>query len=158
MFGMTISWTNLSLSVLGPRSRSQWLFLEKHIVIALAPLFIDKFWFYFTRIFSMTISWTSLSLSVLGPRSRSQWLFLEKHCHRSSALIYYPISINFTQVLGMTIPQTSSRFSTIGSRSRPQWLFLEKPCNWKLVRLQREKNLTSSFIFITKGDNKIYGN
>ena len=41
MFSMTISWTSSSLSVLGPRSRSQWLFLEKHIVIALAPLFID---------------------------------------------------------------------------------------------------------------------
>ena len=27
---MTISWTRSSLSVLGPRSRSQWLFLEKH--------------------------------------------------------------------------------------------------------------------------------
>ena len=26
---MTISWTSSSLSVLGPRSRSQWLFLEK---------------------------------------------------------------------------------------------------------------------------------
>ena len=30
MLSMTISWTSLSLSVLGPRSRSQWLFLEKH--------------------------------------------------------------------------------------------------------------------------------
>ena len=27
---MTISLTNFSLSVLGPRSRSQWLFLEKY--------------------------------------------------------------------------------------------------------------------------------
>ena len=26
---MTISWTSSSLSVLGPRSRSQWLFLEE---------------------------------------------------------------------------------------------------------------------------------
>ena len=40
---MTISWTSLRLSVLGLKSRSQWLFLEKHIVIALAPLFIDQF-------------------------------------------------------------------------------------------------------------------
>ena len=56
----------------------------------------------------MTISWTSLSLSVLGPRSRSQWLFLEKHCHRSSALIYYPISIRpeffYFLVLGSADP------------------------------------------------------
>ena len=29
MFGMTISWTIASLSVLGPRSKSRWLFLEK---------------------------------------------------------------------------------------------------------------------------------
>ena len=36
---MTISWTTLSFSILGPRSRSQWLVLEKHIVITLAPLF-----------------------------------------------------------------------------------------------------------------------
>ena len=48
----------------------------------------------------MTISWTSSSLSVLGPRSRSQWLFLEKHCHRSSALIYYPISIELHTSIG----------------------------------------------------------
>ena len=27
---MTISWTSSRLSALGPRSRSQWLFLEKH--------------------------------------------------------------------------------------------------------------------------------
>ena len=27
---LTISWTNLSMSVLGPRSKSQWLFLEEH--------------------------------------------------------------------------------------------------------------------------------
>ena len=30
MFNMTISYTSFSLSVLGLRSRSQWLFLEKH--------------------------------------------------------------------------------------------------------------------------------
>ena len=30
MFSMTISWTSWSLRVQGPRSRSQWLFLEKH--------------------------------------------------------------------------------------------------------------------------------
>ena len=28
---MIISWTSLRLSVLGPRSRSQWLFLEKKV-------------------------------------------------------------------------------------------------------------------------------
>ena len=30
MLRMTISWPSLSLIILGPRSRSQWLFLEKH--------------------------------------------------------------------------------------------------------------------------------
>ena len=29
MFSMTVSWTSWSLSILGPRSRSQWLFLKK---------------------------------------------------------------------------------------------------------------------------------
>ena len=93
MFSMAISWTSSSFSILGSKSRSQWLFSEKYFVITLAPLFTDRFCFYIIQMFSMTISWRSLSLSVLGPRSRSQWLFLEKHCYRSSALIYYPISI-----------------------------------------------------------------
>ena len=119
---------------------------KKNCVISLALLFIIRF--YFTKMFSMTISWSSLSLSVLGPRSRSQWLLLEKHCHRSTALIYYPISIYLHISSGYDIPRTSSHFSMIGSRS--QWLFLEKLCNWKLVRLQRENNLTRSSIFITR--------
>ena len=42
MLSMTISWTSSSLSVLGPRSRSQRLFLEKNIVIALVPSFIIR--------------------------------------------------------------------------------------------------------------------
>ena len=37
---------------LGQRSRSQWLFLEK-IVIVLAPSFIDRFCCNFTQMFSM---------------------------------------------------------------------------------------------------------
>ena len=57
----------------------------------------------------MTISWTSLSLSVLGPRSRSQWLFLEKHCHRSSAVINYPISIQLHTSIGYDY--TSNKFA-----------------------------------------------
>ena len=39
MFNMTISWINLSMSILGSRSMSQWL--EKNIVMALARSFID---------------------------------------------------------------------------------------------------------------------
>ena len=57
----------------------------------------------------MTISWASSSLSVLGPRSRSQWLFLEKHCHRSSALINYPISILLHTSIGYDY--TSNKFA-----------------------------------------------
>ena len=51
---MTISCIVLSLRVLGPRSRSQWLFLEKKKhVIALAPSFMDRFCCNFSEIFSM---------------------------------------------------------------------------------------------------------
>ena len=57
----------------------------------------------------MTISWINLSLSVLGARSRSQWLFLEKHFHRSSALIYYPISIYLHTNIGYDY--TSNEFA-----------------------------------------------
>ena len=46
---------NFEFEGLGPRSRSQWLFLEKNIVIALAPSFIDRFCCDFTQnlMFSM---------------------------------------------------------------------------------------------------------
>ena len=43
---------NFEFERLGPRSRSQWLFLE-NIVIALAPSFIDQFCCNFTQMFSM---------------------------------------------------------------------------------------------------------
>ena len=69
-----LSWTVLN----GPRSRSQWLFLEKCCHCSSA-LFMDQFWFNLPQMWSMTISWTILSLRVLGPGSRSQWLFLEKN-------------------------------------------------------------------------------
>ena len=42
---------NFEFEGLGPRS--QWLFLEKNIVIALAPSFIDRFCCNFTQTFSM---------------------------------------------------------------------------------------------------------
>ena len=44
---------NFEFEDLGPRSRSQGLFLEKNIVIALAPSFIDRFCCNFTQMFSM---------------------------------------------------------------------------------------------------------
>ena len=107
---MIISWTSLSLSILGFRSRSQWLFFrKKHFVITLVPLFINGFLFYIIQVFSMTISWKILSLSVLGPRLRSQRLFLEKHCHRSSALIYYPVSMLLHTSIGYDY--TSNKFA-----------------------------------------------
>ena len=44
----------LSLRVLGTRSRSQWLLLEKkNIVITLAPSFMDRFCRNFTQLCSM---------------------------------------------------------------------------------------------------------
>ena len=43
---------NFEFEGLGPRSRSQWLFLE-NIVIALAPSCIDRFCCNFTQMFSM---------------------------------------------------------------------------------------------------------
>ena len=43
---------NFEFEGLGTRSRSQWLFLEKHCY-ALAPSFIDRFCCNFTQMFSM---------------------------------------------------------------------------------------------------------
>ena len=43
---------NFDFKGLGPRSRSQWLFL-KNIVIALAPSFLDRICCNFTQMFSM---------------------------------------------------------------------------------------------------------
>ena len=42
MLSMTISWTRLSLSVLGLRSRSQWLFLDKHCHRSSSSAFIYR--------------------------------------------------------------------------------------------------------------------
>ena len=42
---------NFEFEGLGPRSRSQWLFLEKHFALALS--FIDRFFCNFTQMFSM---------------------------------------------------------------------------------------------------------
>ena len=39
---MTISWTRLSLSVLGLRSRSQWQFLDKHCHRSSSSAFIHR--------------------------------------------------------------------------------------------------------------------
>ena len=57
----------------------------------------------------MTISWINLTLSVLGRRSRSHWLFLDKHFHRSSALIYYSISIKLHS--SIEYDYTSNKFA-----------------------------------------------
>ena len=59
--------------------------------------------------FNLTIYCTGLSLSVLEPWSTSQWLFLEKRFHRSSALIYYPISIYFHTSIGYD--NTANKFA-----------------------------------------------
>ena len=105
----------------------------------------------------MTISWTSSSLSVLGPRSRSQWLFLEKHCHRISALINYPISVILHTSIGYDY--TSNKFAFQHDRVKVKFAVtvFRKTLQLKACQASKGKNLTSSFIFITKGDNKIYG-
>ena len=48
------------MSVLGHRSRSQWLFVfKKNIVIALVPSFIIQFRYNVTQVLDMTISQTN---------------------------------------------------------------------------------------------------
>ena len=59
MFSMTISLIILSLSILGPGSVSQKLFLE-NIVIALVPSFIIQFQYNFIQVLGMTIPNTSI--------------------------------------------------------------------------------------------------
>ena len=107
----------------------------------------------------MTISWTSSSLSVLWPRSRLQWLFLEKHCHRFSALINYPISIERHTSIGYDY--TSYKFAfqhdRVKIKVKVAVTVFRKTLQLKACQASKGKNLTSSFIFITKEDNKIYG-
>ena len=105
----------------------------------------------------MTISGTSSRLSVFGPRSRSQWLFLEKHCHRSSALINYPISILLHTCIGYDYTSNKFAFQHDRVKVKVAVTVFRKTAIGSLSGFKGKKNLTSSFIFITKGDNKIYG-
>ena len=63
---------------------------------------------------------------------------------------------NFTQVLGMTIPQTIA-FQHDRVMVKVAVTVFRKTLQLKACQASKGKNLTSSFIFITKGDNKIYG-
>ena len=56
MMGMIIFPANVTFRVLGSRSRSFWLFLEKKIVITLAPTFIDRFQYNLTQLMGMIVS------------------------------------------------------------------------------------------------------
>ena len=92
MLSMTTTSTSSSLSVLGPRSRSQWLFLEKHCHRSSAfiyrPILI---------LFHTNVKYENILEKIGFDRSKAKVkvtvAILEKHCHRSSALIYYPVSI-----------------------------------------------------------------
>ena len=119
MFSMTISWTTLSLSVLGPKSRSQWLCLEKNIVMALVPLYKP-----ILLILHTSVKRGNILDDLEFERFRANVkvtvaIFIKKKKKIVIALVpsfiiqcqYY-----FSQVLAMTIPQTSLRFSLIGMR------------------------------------------
>ena len=67
MFSMTISSIILSLSVLGPGSKSQWLFLE-NIVVPLVPSFIIQFQYNFIQVLGMTVPGTSSRFRMVGLR------------------------------------------------------------------------------------------
>jgi hypothetical protein len=99
------------------------------LVIALATLFLERFWRNFTQVFSMARPRTSSRFMMLHQRSRSLLLFLENVCHRSSDFISWTILTNFTQVFSMARPRTSSRFMKLRQRSRSLLLFLENPCH-----------------------------
>ena len=93
---MTISWTSSSLSVLGPRSRSQWLFLErkKHCHRSSAFMYRPILILFHTH---NIIKYDNILDKCEFEHSRAKVkvrvAILENHCHRSSALMYYPISI-----------------------------------------------------------------
>ena len=74
MLGMITSQASFVIRVLGSRSRSLWLFLEK--LIYLVPTFIDGFSYNFTQMFGMIISWASSSFRVLDSSGYSKKNFL----------------------------------------------------------------------------------
>ena len=89
-------------------------------------------------------------MSVLGLRSRSQWLFLEKHCHRSSALIYYPISIYLHTNIGYDCTSKKFTFQHDRVKVNVAVTVFRKTLQLKACQASKGKNLTSSFIFITR--------
>ena len=99
MFSMTISWTNPSFSALGPRSRLQWVFSEKH-----CHRFRSLIYWPILILYHTDVEYDNILGKVEFERSRakarSQWQYLGKHCHDSSALIYYPISISLHSSIG----------------------------------------------------------
>ena len=99
----------------------------------------------------MIISWISSSLSIQEPRSRSQWLFLEKHCHRFSALIYNPISINLHTHIGYYYTSNKFQFQRDRVKVKVAVTVFRKTLQLKACQASKGKNLTSSFIFIRKG-------
>jgi hypothetical protein len=60
-------------------------------VIALATLFLERFWRKCTHVFSMARPRTSSCFMMLHRRSMSLWLFFENLCHRNSDFISWTI-------------------------------------------------------------------
>ena len=118
MLRMTISWTSSSLSVLEPRSMSQWLFLDKNIVIALAPSFMDLFWFNFPQMWGMTISWIFLFWAFYGQGQGHRCYFRKKIIVIALAPSFVDrFCCNFTQMFSGIILWSNSSFSCLELRS-----------------------------------------
>ena len=120
MLSMTISWTSSSLSVLGPRSRSQWLLLEKDCHRSCAFIYGPILILYHTN-----VKYDNILDKFEFERSSDKVKVTVAIFSKNFVIALVPSFIiqfqyNCTQILGMTIPRTSWRFSTIGSRSRSQ--------------------------------------
>ena len=93
MFNMIISWINLSLSILGPRPRSKWLFLEKHCHHSSALIYYP-----ISTELHISIGYDNTANRFAFQRDSVKakaavTVFLEKHCHHSSAFSFRPILI-----------------------------------------------------------------
>ena len=92
---MTISWIHSCLSILGPRSRSQWLFLGKKHCHRSSPFMYRPILILFHT--HDINKYDNILDKFEFERSRAKVrvtvAILENHCHRFSALTYYPISI-----------------------------------------------------------------
>lgn len=110
---MFIFWT--SLSVLGPRLRSQWLFLEIKQHIHDSSSYIYRH--FLTQLSITTISWTNSSIGILGPRLRSQWLFVVNITFTLPPSFMNRFWCNFKQMVDVIISWPSWGLSFLGIMS-----------------------------------------